>query len=165
LILTVLEQPEAMRILAGGDARRTRLAAGLLGAGAILILGAFAWTAVTALLPAVVKIVPGAGWLVSSALAATAEPSIATGGDPRSNGQGPGLVGTRGHAGLRPVHRPGARREADRTTTGPPRCCPAEPPPPLTGLVGRNVTARILRPWPAGRRDRRPRASGRSARG
>jgi hypothetical protein len=98
LILTVLEQPEAMRILAGGDARRTRLAAGLLGAGAILLLGAFAWAAVTALLPAVVEIVPGAGWLVSSALAATAEPSIATGGDPRSNGQGPGLVGTPGLA-------------------------------------------------------------------
>jgi hypothetical protein len=98
LILTVLEPPEAMRILAGGDARRTRLAAGLLGAGAILIIGAFAWAAVTALLPAVVAIVPGAGGLVTSALAATAEPSIATGGDPRSNGQGPGLVGTPGLA-------------------------------------------------------------------
>ena len=33
LILTVLEPDEAMRILAGGDADETRLAAGLLGAG------------------------------------------------------------------------------------------------------------------------------------
>ena len=99
LILTVLEPPEAMRILAGGDADRTRLAAGLLGAGAILIVGAAAWAAVSALLPAVVAVFPGAGGLVTSALAATAAPSVAEGGgDPRSNGQGPGLVGTPGLA-------------------------------------------------------------------
>jgi hypothetical protein len=98
LILTVLEPPEAMRILAGGDAPRTRLAAGLLGAGAILILGAVIWAAVTALLPAIVSVVPGAAGLVPHALAATAAPSIAEGGDPRSNGQGPGLVGTPGLA-------------------------------------------------------------------
>ena len=98
LILTVLEPPEAMRILAGGDARRTRLAAALLGAGAILIVGAVAWAAVTALLPAIVTLAPGATGLVASALAASVEPSVATGGDPRSNGQGPGLVGTPGLA-------------------------------------------------------------------
>ncbi len=98
LILTVLEPPEAMRILAGGDAGRTRLAAGLLGAGMTLIVGAVTWAAVTALLPAIVAIFPGAGGLVTSALAATAEPSVAAGGDPRSNGQGPGLVGTPGLA-------------------------------------------------------------------
>jgi len=98
LILTVLEPPEAMRILAGGDADRTRLAAGLLGAGAILIVGAAAWTVVTALLPAVVAVFPGAGGLVTRALAATVAPSLAEGGDPRSNGQGPGLVGTPGLA-------------------------------------------------------------------
>lgn len=99
LILTVLEADEAMRILAGGDARRTRLAAGLLGAGAILLAGAGLWAIVTALLPAIVTIVPGAAGLVDAALAATAEPSLAVGGgDPRSNGQGPGLVGTPGLA-------------------------------------------------------------------
>jgi hypothetical protein len=99
LILTVLEPPEAMRILAGGDADRTRLAAGLLGAGAILIVGAAAWAAVSALLPAVVAVFPGAAGLVTSVLAATAAPSTAEGGgDPRSNGQGPGLVGTPGLA-------------------------------------------------------------------
>jgi len=95
LILTVLEPAEAMRILAGGDAERTRLAAGLLGAGAILIAGALLWAGVTALLPAMIDAIPGAAGLVSGALAASAEPSIADGGgDPRSNGQGPGLVGT-----------------------------------------------------------------------
>ena len=98
LILTVLEEPEAMRILAGGDASRTRLAAGLLGAGAILIAGAALWAAVTALLPAIITLVPGAAALVTPVLAATAEPSVAEGGDPRSNGQGPGLVGTPGLA-------------------------------------------------------------------
>ena len=98
LILTVLEPPEAMRILAGGDARRTRLAAGLLGAGAILIAGALAWAALTALLPAIVSVFPAAAGLVSTALAASPEPSAATGGDPRSNGQGPGIVGTPGLA-------------------------------------------------------------------
>ena len=99
LILTVLEADEAMRILAGGDAPRTRLAAGLLGAGAILLTGAGLWAIVTALLPAIVSVLPGAAGLVDTALAATAEPSIAAGGgDPRSNGQGPGLVGTPGLA-------------------------------------------------------------------
>ncbi|MGZ8514313.1 MAG: hypothetical protein ACXW4H_04325 [Candidatus Limnocylindrales bacterium] len=36
-----------------------------------------------------------AAWLVSgaTALAATPAPSVAAGGDPRSSGQGPGLVG------------------------------------------------------------------------
>jgi hypothetical protein len=98
LILTVLEPSEAMRILAGGDAQRTRLAAGLLGAGAILVVGALAWAAITALLPAVIAVVPDAAGLVTSAFAATPEPSVPTGGDPRSNGQGPGLVGTPGLA-------------------------------------------------------------------
>ncbi|HET7030884.1 MAG TPA: hypothetical protein VFI34_10265 [Candidatus Limnocylindrales bacterium] len=98
LILTVLEPDEAMRILAGGDASRTRLAAGLLGAGAILIGGALVWALITALLPAVVSLVPALGGLVPTALAASAEPSAVGGGDPRSNGQGPGLVGTPGLA-------------------------------------------------------------------
>ena len=100
LILTVLEPPEAMRILAGGDAGRTRLAAGLLGAGAVLLVGAAAWAALTALLPAIVTVFPAARGLIGTALAATAEPSIPQGGDPRSNGQGPGLVGTPGLAVL-----------------------------------------------------------------
>ncbi|HET7473723.1 MAG TPA: hypothetical protein VFJ71_11405 [Candidatus Limnocylindrales bacterium] len=98
LILTVLEPDEAMRILAGGDAGRTRLAAGLLGAGAVLLVGAVAWAAITAILPAVLAAIPGLDGLVPTALAASAEPTPAAGGDPRSNGQGPGLVGTPGLA-------------------------------------------------------------------
>ena len=99
LILTPLETPEAMRILAGGDAGRTRLAAALLGAGAMLIAGAVLWAAITAVLPAVIAVVPGADHLVSAARAASIDPSApAVGGDPRSNGQGPGLVGAPGLA-------------------------------------------------------------------
>jgi hypothetical protein len=98
LILTVLEPEQAMRILAGGDAPRTRFAAAMLGAGAILVLGALGWALVSALLPAVISIVPGAASLVDSALAASPEPTPVSGGDPRSNGQGPGLIGTPGLA-------------------------------------------------------------------
>ena len=98
LILTVLEPDEAMRILAGGDAGRTRMAAALLGAGAILLVAALAWALITAILPAIVTLVPGLDGLVAHAVAASAEPTPAAGGDPRSNGQGPGLVGTPGLA-------------------------------------------------------------------
>jgi len=42
--------------------------------------------------------VPGLGGLIPGVLAASPEPSVAAGGDPRSNGQGPGLVGTPGIA-------------------------------------------------------------------
>ena len=98
LILTVLEPDEAMRILAGGDAERTRLAAGLLALGAALIAGALLWAGVTAILPAVIAVFPDAAPLVASVFAASPEPSAAAGGDPRSNGQGPGLVGAPGLA-------------------------------------------------------------------
>ena len=98
LILTVLEPDEAMRILAGGDADRTRLAAMLLGGGVILLAGALAWAAITAVLPAVVQAIPALSGLVPVALAASAEPTPVTGGDPRSDGQGPGLVGAPGLA-------------------------------------------------------------------
>jgi hypothetical protein len=98
LILTVLEPDEAMRILAGGDAGRTRLAAGLLAAGAFLVAAAALWALVGAVLPAVIDGLPSLGGLVPVALAASAEPTPGTAGDPRSNGQGPGLVGTPGLA-------------------------------------------------------------------
>ena len=86
LVLTTLEVPEAMRILTGGAVIRARLAAGLLAAGAALLLAAGVW------------------WLVGSlalppdAYGASAIPSIIPGGDPRSSGQGPGLVGNPGLA-------------------------------------------------------------------
>lgn len=98
LILTILEPDEAMRILAADGRGRTRVAAVLLGSGVVLLLGAAVWAGAAALLPAVVGIFPGLGGFVATALAASAEATSETGGDPRSNGQGPGLVGTPGLA-------------------------------------------------------------------
>ncbi len=76
LILTTLELPEAMRILAAGNARRPRLAAGLFVAGAVLVL-----------LGIVLFILPG------SVLGASPDPTAVGGSDTRSPGEGPGLVG------------------------------------------------------------------------
>jgi len=99
LVLTVLEPDEAMRVLAADGRSRTRLAAALIAAAAALLLGAVAWAIATALLPAVIDAIPGAAGIVAVVAAASAEPSVAAGGgDPRSNGQGPGLVGTPGLA-------------------------------------------------------------------
>jgi hypothetical protein len=84
LVLTTLEPEEAMRVLAGGT-RRPRFAAACLALGAALVGIGLAWAGLSALLPAIVPAVlaasPGTG------------PSPATGGDPRSSGEGPGLVG------------------------------------------------------------------------
>ena len=79
LILTTLEPGEAMRVLAGGGSRRPLAAAVALGGGLILLTIGFAW----ALLGAV----------TGAALAASPSPDPGVGGDPRSSGQGPGLVG------------------------------------------------------------------------
>lgn len=98
LVLTVLEPDEAMRVLAADGRSRTRAAAALIGAAAVLLLGAVVWAAITAALPAVAGAVPAARALVAAALAASPEPTVVAGGDPRSNGQGPGLVGTPGLA-------------------------------------------------------------------
>jgi hypothetical protein len=76
LILTTLEQPEAMRILAGGSSTRARLAAVLLVVAAALVLVGLVMLAL-----------PG------SAFAASPAPTAVTGSDTRSSGQGPGLVG------------------------------------------------------------------------
>ncbi len=76
LILTTLEQPEAMRILAGGSARRPRLAAGLLVAAVTLVV-----------IGIVMLVLPG------SALAASPDPTALTGSDTRSTGEGAGFVG------------------------------------------------------------------------
>ena len=98
LVLTVLEPPEAMRVLAADGTGRTRFAAICLAAGAALIVVSLAWLGLAAIMPGLAALVPGIGGLIPTALAASPEPSLAAGGDPRSNGQGPGLVGTPGLA-------------------------------------------------------------------
>lgn len=77
LVLSTLEPPEAMRVLAEGSSARPRLVAALLVAAAILLT-----------LAAIVAIAHP-----DAALAASPSPSPAAGGDPRSPGEGPGLVG------------------------------------------------------------------------
>jgi hypothetical protein len=89
LILTVLEPEEAMRILAGGTGRPRFVAACLL-AGVALVAAGLAWAGLGAVM----------GLIVPVALAASPSPgpSQAAGGDPRSSGEGPGLVGEPGLA-------------------------------------------------------------------
>jgi hypothetical protein len=79
LILTTLEQDEAMRILASDAPRRPLAAVVALALGLIGLTIGVAWALI--------------GAATQAALAASPSPSAATGGDPRSSGQGPGLVG------------------------------------------------------------------------
>ena len=78
LILTTLERDEAMRVLAEGDRRGPLAAAIALGTGLVLLSVGLAWGLLVA-------------W-TGTAMAATPSPTAAA-GDPRSSGQGPGLVG------------------------------------------------------------------------
>jgi hypothetical protein len=79
LILTTLARDEAMRVLAADAPRRPMLAVIALVVGLISLTIGLLWAVV--------------GAMTGSALAASPEPSGAIGGDPRSSGQGPGLVG------------------------------------------------------------------------
>jgi hypothetical protein len=92
LILTTLETDEAMRILAGGTGR-PRFAAACIAVGAGLVVAGVAWAGVGAVASALAYV---GGLIVPVALAAS--PTQATGGDPRSSGEGPGLVGEPGLA-------------------------------------------------------------------
>jgi len=92
LILTTLETDEAMRILARGS-NRPRFVAACLVAGAALIVAGLAWAGAGALGDAIAFVGRA---IVPVALAAS--PSPAVGGDPRSSGEGPGLVGEPGIA-------------------------------------------------------------------
>jgi hypothetical protein len=92
LILTTLETDEAMRISPAGrtgrgSSRRAPVA------GAALIVAGLAWAGVGAIGDAI-AIVGGA--IIPVALAASPTPAV--GGDPRSSGEGPGLVGEPGIA-------------------------------------------------------------------
>ena len=84
LILSTLEQTEAMQLLAGGRRTRPLAAIGLLVAGVALVGLGLGWAVVQALAAA---ILPG------PVLAATPGASPGIAGDTRSAGEGPGLVG------------------------------------------------------------------------
>ena len=90
LILTVLEPDEAMRVLAADGRSRTRVAGALIAVAVALILGSAAWAVLGVVAPTAIGRSPGLDALVASPLAASPEPSAGDGGDPRSNGQGPG---------------------------------------------------------------------------
>jgi hypothetical protein len=79
LIVTTLERDEAMRVLAADAPRRPVIAAIALAIGLVAITIGLAWAV--------------AGAFTGRVLAATPEASAALGGDPRSSGEGPGLVG------------------------------------------------------------------------
>ncbi len=79
LILTTLARDEAMRVLAADAPRRPMLAVIALVIGMISITVGLLWAA--------------AGAVTRAALAASPEASGVVGGDPRSSGEGPGLVG------------------------------------------------------------------------
>jgi len=82
LILTTLDQDEAMRVLTGGAAGRARLAVIALAAGVVLLLLALLWGLVDALFGS-----------ATAVLAASPEPTLRPGSDTRTTGGGPGLVG------------------------------------------------------------------------
>jgi hypothetical protein len=80
LILTTLERADAMRLLGGGGKAKARVVAALMGIGLALVVSGLALALALLLMP-------------PAAAAATPGPSGAVGGDPRSSGEGPGLVG------------------------------------------------------------------------
>jgi hypothetical protein len=80
LILTTLERAEAMRLLGGGGRAKARVVAALMGIGLAFVVSGLALALALFLAPPAVA-------------AATPGPSGVLGGDPRSSGEGPGLVG------------------------------------------------------------------------
>lgn len=87
LVLSTLEGPEAMRILAGErGATRARLVAVCLAIGLGLVVLAGAWLVVDLVLPGIVA-------TAHAATPATEPTQPPLAGDPRSEGDGPGLVG------------------------------------------------------------------------
>lgn len=79
LILTTLETDEAMRVLAASNPRRPLAAAIALAGGLAALTIGLTWAVLAA--------------ATGTALAASPSPSAVIGGDPRSSGEGPGLVG------------------------------------------------------------------------
>jgi hypothetical protein len=83
LIVSILEDAEAMRVLTGGATGRSRIAVGALVVAGICFVAALAWWLIDAVI--------GGG--TAAALAASPDPSLRPGSDTRSSGSGPGLVG------------------------------------------------------------------------
>ena len=83
LIVSILEDAEAMRVLTGGAIGRSRIAVIALVAAGVCFAGALVWWLAEALL--------GGG--VAAALAASPDPTLRPGSDTRTSGGGPGLVG------------------------------------------------------------------------
>jgi len=84
LILSTLDQVEAMQLLAGGRRGRPLAAMALLVGGLSLLALGLAWALIRTL---------ATGLVGAVVLAASPGPSTAPGGDTRSVGEGPGLVG------------------------------------------------------------------------
>jgi hypothetical protein len=102
LVLTTLEMPEAMRVLARGNLVRPRLAAACFVLGLALVAASILVAGVLALGPSA-RTAFAADPSALSAAGASAPPiasPLATriGGDTRSSGEGPGLVGAPGLA-------------------------------------------------------------------
>ena len=83
LIVSILEDAEAMRVLTGGAIGRSRIAVVALVAAGVCFAGALVWWLAEALI--------GGG--VAAALAASPDPTLRPGSDTRTSGGGPGLVG------------------------------------------------------------------------
>jgi len=101
LVLSVLEGDEAMRVLAGGDRLRPRIAAALLALGVALGAIGIIWAGATSvgLVAAAEPATPAAVLATASLAAATSAPAPSgLAGDTRSSGEGPGLVGAPGLA-------------------------------------------------------------------
>jgi hypothetical protein len=83
LIVSILEDGEAMRVLTGGATGRSRVAVVALGVAGVCFALAVAWWLLDAVL--------GDG--AAAALAASPSPTLRPGSDTRTSGGGPGLVG------------------------------------------------------------------------
>lgn len=85
LILSTLDRTESMQLLAGGRRGRPLAAMALLVGGIALAVLGLAWALARAVATAIAPVV---------VLAASPDPSPIAGGDTRSGGEGPGLVGS-----------------------------------------------------------------------
>ncbi|HET7676508.1 MAG TPA: hypothetical protein VFK38_01495 [Candidatus Limnocylindrales bacterium] len=95
LIVSTLDLPDAMRVLAGGRRGRVAAAAGLLVAGSAALALALALAVTSLAAPAaVLAATPSPTAVATATPTATPVPTVVGGGDTRSEGEGAGLVGT-----------------------------------------------------------------------